>query len=894
MRALNNGDADLENQVDQWRKDPFNPHLIARMRVKAYMKNVVMRYLDNLLAWGDHLFHQDTLETLGEATQVYILAANILGQRPPKIAPRGDPPAQTFNDLAALHVDAFGNALVRLEEQIHAFGPAGTGFSSGMPSVLYFCTPANDKLLSYWDLVADRLFKIRNCMNIDGVVRQLPLFEPPLDPALLVRARALGVDLRDALASSVSLSPYRFAVLLQKANEICSDVRSLGAALLSAYEKRDGEALARLRAEHEIRLLDAMKEVRRKQIEEARESRTGLERTKEQITERHVFYRDIVPFNEGERAQSSHLHEAHKWEISAQASHLLATALHLIPELDLGISGMASTPVSKAIFGGSHLGSAAEAAAEVSRMVASQFTFEAQLSGMAGSNQRREEEWRLQERLAEKELAQIEKQILASDIRIHIAEKELENHDLQRENAREGDDFMRRKFTNQELYDWMVSQVSATYFQSHQLAFETARRAEQAYRFERGLTDSNFIRFGQWDSLRRGLLAGEALQLDLRRLEMAYLNENKREFELTRHISILSLDPLALVTLKETGRCEISIPELLFDLDYPGHFMRRIKSVSLTIPCVTGPYSSLNCTLTLMTNSTRISNHIPSGGDTPGGYIESVDGEADARFAKDFVGMKSIATSTGQNDSGMFEVNFRDERYLPFEGAGVISRWSLDLSGKWEGADFPQFDFGTISDIILHLNYTARDGGGTLKMKAIEAMQAALGADLAVRSGQNRMFSVRHEFPTEWHRFAQPTATSSSQSLGLDLSRRRFPFQFQGKNITIDSVGVFVKQKGGVIMESASITLMPPNKSLSPGETLAPIRMIQSSGMEGLLHSQMSELEVLRESQPPDNQALEVAVTSEDSALWMLSFEGPPVRNWISDIFLICSYSVKS
>ena len=45
-------------------------------------------------------------------------------------------------------------------------------------------------MIYYLDIgttVADRLFKIRHCMNIQGVVRQLPLFEPPIDPALLVR-----------------------------------------------------------------------------------------------------------------------------------------------------------------------------------------------------------------------------------------------------------------------------------------------------------------------------------------------------------------------------------------------------------------------------------------------------------------------------------------------------------------------------------------------------------------------------------------------------------------------------------------------------------------------------------------------------------------------------------
>ena len=57
---------------------------------------------------------------------------------------------------------------------------------------LYFCVPENDKLLGYWDTVADRLFKLRHCMDIEGRVRQLPLFEPPIDPAPLVRAQAAG------------------------------------------------------------------------------------------------------------------------------------------------------------------------------------------------------------------------------------------------------------------------------------------------------------------------------------------------------------------------------------------------------------------------------------------------------------------------------------------------------------------------------------------------------------------------------------------------------------------------------------------------------------------------------------------------------------------------------
>ena len=65
-------------------------------------------------------------------------------------------------------------------------------------------------------------------------------------------------------------------------------------------------------------------------------------------------------------------------------------------------------------------------------------------------------------------------------------------------------------------------------------------------------------------------------------------------------------------------------------------------------------------------------------------------------------GTQTIATSTGQNDAGLFEVNLRDERWLPFEGQGAISTWNLVLDPRDNN-----FDFGSITDVILHLRYTA-------------------------------------------------------------------------------------------------------------------------------------------------------------------------------------------
>ena len=186
------------------------------------------------------------MESINEATQLYILAAEILGPPPEENAAAGQ--------AAAGELQRAGNRVRRVLERAGRGGEPRAAAArrrirrrrdpAPLP-MLYFCIPQNDKMLGYWDTVADRLYKIRHCMNIEGVVRQLALFEPPIDPGALVKAVAGGVDIGSALADlNAPLPLYRFNVLLQKANEVCDDVKALGGALLAALEKKDAEALA--------------------------------------------------------------------------------------------------------------------------------------------------------------------------------------------------------------------------------------------------------------------------------------------------------------------------------------------------------------------------------------------------------------------------------------------------------------------------------------------------------------------------------------------------------------------------------------------------------------------------------------------------------------------------
>lgn len=774
--AAGNPDPEVDGQIKQWRQHPFNPHLIARLRTTAYQKAVVMKYLDNLIAWGDQLFSRDTIETINEATQLYILAADILGRRPESIKPRIASPAHTFNTLEPL-LDDFSNALVQVENVVAVVSSSGTSgvvvakpSPLNLPSTLYFCVPKNDKLLGYWDTVADRLFKIRHCMNIEGVVRQLPFFEPPIDPALLVRAAAAGLDISSALNDiNAALPHYRFNVMAQKTGEVCAELKGLGASLLVALEKRDAEAVALLRSAQEMKMLDAVRQVRQRQVDEARETLEAAKKSRDVVAIRQDYYANIQFLNAGETVHLALSGTGLILQTVEAQINLVANVLALFPNLKFGAPTTLGTT-----FGGDNMAMAVRAFSGYLGATANILHTSAGLSATLGGYQRRSDDWKLQERMANKELEQFDKQILAAEIRLAIAELELRNHDLQVENAKEMDAFMHDKFTNRELYDWMVSQISGIYFQSYQLTYDLAKRAERAYRFELGLADSNFIQFGYWDNRRKGLLAGERLSHDLKRMEAAYLDLNRREYELTKQISLLLIDPVALVRLKETGECFVELPEALFDLDFPGHYLRRIKSMSLTIPCVTGPYTGVHATLTLVKNSVRMTCNAPSP------YQRSTANN-DPRFADSIGAIQSIATSTAQNDNGLFELNFRDERYLPFEGAGAISQWRIELP---RGSN--PFDFNTVADVILHLKYTAREGGEALRAEANTALASPSG-DLV------RLFSAKHEFPTEWHRFLNPPEAQPDQSVTLGLSPDRFPFQFQSKTITVTQVELFLK-----------------------------------------------------------------------------------------------------
>ena len=109
--------------------------------------------------------------------------------------------------------------------------------------------------------------------------------------------------------------------------------------------------------------------------------------------------------------------------------------------------------------------------------------------------------------------------------------------------------------------------------------------------------------------------------------------------------------------------------------------------------------------------------------------------------------------------------------------------------------DCNAFDFDTITDVVINLRYTARYGGDNLRNFARKAAVLpsrpvqpipASSTPFPNQKDLQRLFSLKHEFPTEWYKFLHPSdPTATSQSMQIALGNERFPYQYRGKKIQI-------------------------------------------------------------------------------------------------------------
>ena len=643
-----------------------------------------------------------------------------------------------------------------------------------------FCIPRNKDLLALWDRVEDRLWKIHNCRNIDGERVDMALFAPEIDPMALVKARAAGLSLSDILgAGAGNLPPYRFTYLIAKAREYTGMVQSFGARLQGAIERRDAEELATLRIAQAINMQNLVTKIRESELKIAEENLEEIKRRKAELEYRKGYYEgliseDLVPW---ERAQQVLTHVS---TVSYALGAVLSGTsgiIHLIPQL--------GSPFAMK-YGGQELGTSAKMWGKVFSDTAKMADVMGKSASLEAGFQRRRKGWEHQKKLEEHDLKQIEKTIAAAEIRVEIAEKALTNHEQAIKDQEELLDYYESKFTNEALYTWMASTLQTIYRQSFNAALSMAKLAEQAYRFERPGDGANLLEPTYWDAGHAGLLSGDKLNVDLVAMEKRFLETNYRTLEINQPFSIQQIDPAALMRLRETGECDFTIPEIAFDLLYPGQYRRRIRSVRLSIACVTGPYVNIPATLTLTGAKIRIE---PSQ-DGPAGLADSL-----LRHTV------QMATSTAQNDAGVFDFAFSDARYMPFEGAGAVdSKWKVTLP-----KNFKPFDYNTINDAIVHIAYSAESDGAL--RDHVESTNAALeGALTNVLSDTPlpRAFSLRQDHSTAFH---QLQTNPAGTDVVVPIDERAYPLALRNRDVSIHRALLLIKPGEGLAATGTEIVV---------------------------------------------------------------------------------------
>lgn len=818
--------SNFDAAVSDWRESPFSPHVVARNYPKAYMKRMVRKYIEILIASGDQYFRQGTLESMPLAIQRYVEASHLFGGRPTTFNSLSKSKPRTFESLTrALDFNSFNNTVVDLELDFPFKRlPKWRGYSgpkvdpsvtaTGLMGILqtgYFCVPANPDLSRLRDLIDDRLYKIRNCQDINGKSVSLRLFEPALDPGDLIQAQAAGLSISSFLAESAAPSPRsKFLYLLAKALELCAELKVMGDEYLMIKEKKDAEALMALRQSQELSVTTLALQLKTLQRDEAYKTLESLKETRRGHETRLMYHaqlagedgkipkpdqewndiaqtmetvtKDDLRMSSTEKIEFDRANEAAGYNQKASILETTAGVLMALPRLVVN-----TAPVGVGVsmhWDASVMGQLLMTTAGVLKIVGQMKMDESTRAARKAQLMRQLQERRQQANAAGRDIAIIDKQIAAQNIRIKICESDLNLQQKQIEHSKELETFYRTKYTNEKLYAWMDNAFCRIFQDTYELASSMARTAQRAFQFESQQKTQFLKSTGYWDRSRDGMFSARYLYLDLKRMEKEFLANTYHDFEITKSISLRQINPWQLLCLRYNHKAEFKLDELLFDVDFPGQYLRRIKSVSVSIPCIVGPYTSISCTLKMNRNEIRL---------VPG---KSENDQPTSMKVEDLP-ISSIAVSHGQSDTGMFDMSFggNSDRYGPFEGAGVISDWVLELPSP-----VPQFDYTSITDVIMQVRYTSKAAEEASQSQASTRVKQYM-KEVTSAGPNTSLFDIRNDFPNEWRRVTQVTPGSSETAndvtLNLTEIQKRLPFWTKGRLVTATKTQLVVTTEEG-------------------------------------------------------------------------------------------------
>nr|WP_241194392.1 neuraminidase-like domain-containing protein [Pseudomonas synxantha] len=681
-----------------------DPHELAKRAPVHFRKAIYLFYLDILLNRGDADYRQLTPDSLTQAKLWYTRAQHLLGPRPRVTTT--EPWAQIT--LATLATEG-SEALKKLEQtdpsidiNLSLEGDA----LAALTDTDNLRLPFNAELVARWDKLESRLHNLRHNLDITGKPLRLPLYAAPLSPHKLLAGQGNGAFGESGAAPFIDaqVGHYRFQVMLGHALTATEAVIQFGNTVLSLIERKEQAEYLELQQQQAWDLANIVVTQQTQALKIDEKNRQALDASRRMIESRMHYYAHLL--SEGISPGESH----------AGWLYLLSAGFDTAASAAAVGAGIAM--VAPNIFGTSVGGSRWEgpfyAAQALAQGVATALRGDAADLDRSEQFNRRAQEWAQAQEQARLELTQVDAQLRAYAEQEKATRLQLRLAETSLAQAWSNYQLLAKRFSKAQLYDWLNAQLSKFYYQVYDLSLSLCRTAQACWQYEVADYERTFIQPGAWNNNYRGYLAGEALKLSLLNMNTAYLNQNVRDLEIVKTISLrhrlnaCEIPPSTNTSetsptspedtwarhkqqLASKGTLCFKLPAALFEEDYPRHTLRRIKGISVSLPATLGPYEDIKAILT----QTRNEIVLPTG-----------------ERRTDMRAHQQIALSSGLDDNGLFTLTFdSNERYLPFEYTGAISDWTLEFPNP----DRQKAILESINDIVIHLRYTARAaaaGGG--------------------------------------------------------------------------------------------------------------------------------------------------------------------------------------
>ncbi|MFF5077983.1 Ig-like domain-containing protein [Actinoplanes sp. NPDC000266] len=731
-----------QRNPDNWLRMGLNPHEIATVRASAHTRFTLTTLVRLYLDFADAEFTRDDSESISRARGLYGTALDLL-------------------------------ALPEMQ------APTGTNASPFPP------TPVPEALRLRAEL---NLAKLRSGRNIAGLERQLtPLTQPALTLDRLTAAGARG---------SFRPTPYRYGVLVERARNLVSVAQQVEQAFLAALEKRDAEVYNLLKAGHDLQLAGAAVALQSLRVREAEQGIGLAERQLDRATVQRDTYQGWIDagLNDWERDMLDDYAEIGRRRNLLADIDAALTVAQTLAAVESG--GFLGTGLGAGLGGTLVVGGFAYARASTSKMLNNAET-SAQINAATASFERRAQEWELQRQLSQSDIAIGEQQIAIAQAHTDTIRQEEAISRIQHEQAQATVDFLAHKFTNAELYAWMSGVLGGAYSYFLQQATAMAQLAQHQLGFERQEVPPVFIKADYWDTSgdkaeqpagapgpdRQGLTGSVRLLQDITRLDQFAFDTNRRKLQLAETFSLARLFPLEFQQFRASGRLPFTTSMALFDRGFPGHYLRLIKRVRMSIVALVPPVQGVRATL-IASGISRV----VSGGDVFQTVIVRRDPEA-------------IAFTSATGATGVLDLEPETGMLLPFESMGVDTSWELQLP---KAAN--PFDFGSIADVLFTVEYTA--------LQDLSYRQQVI-RQLADTSSAESAMSVRDQFPDQWYDLNNSGQSSTPMSVTLPLNSAAFPPN--AVDPRIQHVMLAVVRAEGQAFEIANIRLMVT----SQGETVA-------------------------------------------------------------------------